>query len=141
MIRPQIFRLHVDGAAKGNPGEAGIGAVLRDGEGNTVFRLSRYLGRATNNQAEYLGLILGLEKTLAVGAQNVVIFTDSELMARQIRGQYRVKDGILKQYHSRACRLLKSFKSFRIESIPRGENREADRLANEGVTKKQSPAI
>ena len=132
MNRP--YKLYVDGAAKGNPGDAGIGAILLDNEGNTVFSVGRYIGKATNNQAEYRGLILGLEKTLANGAKDVVVFTDSELMVRQITGQYRVKDAILKRNHARVCKLLESFRSFQIQYIPRQENREADRLASQAAT-------
>jgi ribonuclease HI len=131
-----VFQLYVDGAAKGNPGEAGIGAVVIDDEGNTVLRLSDYIGRATNNQAEYVGLIRGLEEVLGMGAEDVVVFTDSQLMEKQLEGEYRVKDRILQGYHGRVCRLLKSFKSHRIERIPREENREADRLASRAAAEK-----
>jgi ribonuclease HI len=137
MTRDQALKLYVDGAAKGNPGEAGIGAILLDRRGNPIFKLGQYIGRATNNQAEYRGLILGLEKTLAAGEQDVAIFTDSELMERQVRGQYRVKDKTLKQYHDRVHELLRSFRSYRIECIPRAENREADRLASQAAKKRQ----
>jgi len=133
----RLFHLYVDGAAKGNPGEAGIGAVLLDEEGKAVFRMSRYIGRATNNQAEYRGLILGLEQTLAAGGKDVVVFTDSELMERQIRGEYRVRDETLRRYHRRVCELLKSFRSYRIERIPRAKNAEADRLASRAAGKKE----
>ncbi len=127
----------MDGAAKGNPGEAGIGAVLLDGEGATLFRLGRYIGRATNNQAEYRGLILGLEKTLALKKKDLIIYTDSELLEKQIKGQYRVKDKTLKNYHSRVCGLLKLFQSYRIELIPREKNREADHLASHAATQRR----
>jgi len=137
MTRDQVFRLYVDGAALGNPGEAGIGAILLDGEGEAIFRLGRYIGRATNNQAEYRALILGLEETLAIGGKDVVIFTDSQLMERQIKGQYRVKDKVLAQYHSRACNLLESFRSYRLQSIPRMENLEADRLASRAAKERR----
>ena len=141
MSRDQVLRLYVDGAAKGNPGEAGIGAILLDGQGNAIFRLGRYIGRATNNQAEYRGLILGLEQTLANGGKDVVIFTDSELMEKQIKGHYRVKDKILRRYHSRVSDLLKSFQSYRIERIPRAKNREADRLASRAATEKKKSGV
>jgi len=137
MTRDQVFRLYVDGAALGNPGEAGIGAILLDGEGEAIFRLGRYIGRATNNQAEYRAFILGLEETLAIGGKDVVIFTDSQLMERQIKGQYRVKDKVLAQYHSRACNLLESFRSYRLQSIPRMENLEADRLASRAAKERR----
>ena len=141
MTRDQVFQLYVDGAAKGNPGEGGIGAILLDGEGKVIFKLGRYIGRATNNQAEYRGLILGLEQTLAMGGKDVIVFTDSELMERQIRGQYRVKDEILKRYHGRVCDLLRSFRSYRIESIPREKNREADRLASRAAKRNKKSGV
>jgi len=141
MSRDQVLRLYVDGAAKGNPGEAGIGAILLDGQGNAIFRFGRYIGRATNNQAEYRGLILGLEQTLAAGGKDVVIFTDSELMEKQIKGHYRVKDKTLRQYHSRVSHLLKAFRSYRIELIPRVKNREADRLASRAATEKKKSGV
>lgn len=122
--------LYVDGAARGNPGEAGIGVVIMDRQGNTLFRLGQYIGRATNNQAEYKGLIAGLEEALALGGEELVVYTDSQLMERQIKGQYRVKDKILQGHHNRACHLLRSFRSYRIEHIPREKNQEADRLAS-----------
>jgi len=135
MTKHQVFYLYVDGAAKGNPGEAGIGAILLDGEGKTILRVGEYIGRATNNQAEYRGLIVGLENVLGMGGggKDVVVFTDSELMERQVTGQYRVKDKILKRYHSRVCHLLKSFRSYQIEHIPRTKNREADLLASKAA--------
>jgi len=89
------------------------------------------------NQAEYRGLILGLEQTLAAGGKDVVVFTDSELMERQIRGEYRVRDETLRRYHRRVCELLKSFRSYRIERIPRAKNAEADRLASRAAGKKE----
>jgi ribonuclease HI len=138
MNRDQILQLYVDGASKGNPGEAGVGVVLRDGDGKAIASLSRYIGKATNNQAEYRGLIIGLQEALALGYRELIIFTDSELMERQIKGQYRVKDKTLKQYHSRTLELLESFRSYRIRSIPRAENKEADRLASQAAKNQKS---
>jgi ribonuclease HI len=137
MGEPTVFRLYVDGAAKGNPGEAGIGVVILDGDGHTLLRLGQYIGRATNNQAEYRGLIAGLEEVMALGGKDLVVYTDSELIERQLKGQYRVKDETLKKHHHRACDLLKSFRSYRIEHIPREENREADRLASKASKKRK----
>jgi len=103
--------------------------------------LGRYIGRATNNQAEYRALILGLEETLAIGGKEVVVFTDSQLIERQIKGQYRVKDKVLTQYHSRACNLLESFRSYRLQSIPRMENLEADRLASRAAKERKNSEV
>ena len=136
-----VLKLYVDGAAKGNPGEAGIGVVIMDPQGNTLLRLGQYIGRATNNQAEYRGLIAGLEEALALGGEELVVYTDSQLMERQINGQYRVKDGILKGLHSRVCHLLRSFRSYRIEHIPREKNREADRLASKAASERQETGV
>ncbi len=141
MPRDHPCKLYVDGSAKGNPGDAGIGAILLDPEGKTIFKLGRYIGRATNNQAEYRGLILGLEKTLAAGTRDVVVLMDSELMEKQIKGQYRVKDKTLNRYHTRVSNLLKSFRSYRIERIPREKNREADRLASKAATSKKKSEV
>ncbi len=137
MCDKHVLKLYVDGAAKGNPGEAGVGVVIMDHRGNTLLRLGQYIGRATNNQAEYRGLIAGLEEALALGGEELVVYTDSQLMERQINGQYRVKDTILKGHHSR--HLHRSFRSYRIEHIPRERNREADRLASKAADKRQEP--
>ena len=131
--RGGALNLYTDGASKGNPGEAGAGVWMSDGEGRQLFKMSRYLGRKTNNEAEYWALLLGLREARRLGGKSVRIFTDSELMERQVNGLYRVKNENLKVLHTSVIRLLNEFVSHAIVSIPREENREADRLANQAI--------
>jgi len=98
--------------------------------------VSQYLGRKTNNQAEYWALLLGLKKAKRLGGERIQIFTDSELIERQVKGLYRVKDLHLKALHQTAIEHLKEFSSFEIESIPREQNQEADRLANWAIQRR-----
>lgn len=127
------FVLHADGAARGNPGPAGAGAVLLDDRGKVVVELRRALGRATNNRAEYEALLMGLEEARRRGARELVVRLDSELVVRQLRGQYRVKHQGLRPLAQRALRLLSEFASVRLEHVPRERNAIADRLANEAI--------
>jgi len=128
--------IYFDGASRGNPGRAGAGILMTDGEGRKVSEVSRYLGHKTNNQAEYWALLLGLREAKRLGGKSLHIFTDSELVERQIKGIYRVRDLNLRALHSTVQQNLKAFSSFEIESIPREENREADRLANEAIQRR-----
>ena len=123
----------VDGAARGNPGQAGCGAAIYDENGVVVKELSRYLGRATNNVAEYEGLLMGLEAVLDLGRKNVIVQSDSELLVRQLNGQYRVRDEKLKVLFERVMALLRQFDSYRIIHVRREFNKLADRLANQGI--------
>jgi ribonuclease HI len=125
--------LMVDGAARGNPGEAGCGAVIYDENGTIVKELSRYIGRATNNVAEYEGLLMGLEALLQMGKRRVRVESDSQLLVRQLNGQYRVKDEKLQALFAKAVAILRQFKEYRIVHIPRELNKLADRLANRGI--------
>ncbi len=125
--------LMVDGAARGNPGEAGCGAAICDVDGTVVKEMSRYLGRATNNVAEYEGLLMGLEALLEMGRKKIVVQSDSQLLVRQLNGAYRVKDEKLKVLFSKAVGLLRQFDSCRIIHVPRERNKLADRLANQGI--------
>lgn len=130
--RPLI--IHVDGAARGNPGPAGAGAVLADGGGRKRAEVCAFLGEATNNVAEYCALILALQRALRLGVGRVEVLTDSELLARQLNGEYRVRDKQLQWLHAIADHLRREFGQFRIRHVPREENRAADRLANRAVT-------
>jgi ribonuclease HI len=130
------FNLYIDGASKGNPGMAGAGVWVTNPEGKKLLGISRYLGHKTNNEAEYWALLIGLREAKRWGMGSIHIFTDSELIARQVKGIYRVKDSNLKSLHKEVVENLKAFTSFEIESIPREENREADRLANEAIRRK-----
>jgi ribonuclease HI len=128
--------VYIDGASKGNPGRAGAGVWIADQEGRRRVALGRYLGNKTNNEAEYWALLLGIREAKRLGGASIRVFTDSELIARQVKGVYRVKDVKLKALHKTVIQDLKGFSSFEIESIPREQNREADRLANEAIQRK-----
>ncbi len=128
-----ILKLYVDGASRGNPGEAGAGFYLVDGEGNEVLRGMRFLGSMTNNAAEYQALILGLREALGVGGTSIEIYTDSELVAKQLKGIYNVKNRHLRKLYREAVGLLDRFHRYEIIPIRRENNREADRLANEAI--------
>lgn len=125
--------LMVDGAARGNPGHAGCGAVILDGKGAIVQELSRYLGECTNNVAEYEGLLMGLAAVLKLGKKRIRVQSDSQLLVRQLNGAYRVKNEKLKPLFLKATTLLRQFESYRILYVPRELNRLADRLANKGI--------
>ena len=125
--------LMVDGAARGNPGDAGCGAAICDESGTVVKELSRYLGRTTNNVAEYEGLLIGLDALVQLGRKKIRVQSDSQLLVRQLNGEYRVKDEKLKVLHQRAMTLLRQFDSYRILHVYREMNKIADRLANRGI--------
>ncbi|MBI5408506.1 MAG: ribonuclease HI family protein [Nitrospirae bacterium] len=133
-----------DGASSGNPGDSGIGVVIklteedakRPGKDRT-YEIAKYIGRATNNVAEYSALLAGLEKARALGIRKIKIFMDSELMARQINGIYRVKNENLKPLWIRVNDLLKDFDYWKVTHVSREMNKEADALARRGVKKKR----
>jgi len=130
-----------DGASRGNPGEAGVGVVIRE-KTRTLLEISEYIGKATNNLAEYLALIRGLEEALLAGASGASFFCDSELLVKQIRGEYKVKNEGLRPLHLHARALIRKFKKFSIEHTYREQNKHADELANRGIDeqyKKNSP--
>ncbi len=124
---------YVDGGARGNPGPAGYGVLLQDLSGKTVAELSRYLGRQTNNYAEYSGLIAALEYALEHGYDSLRVISDSELMVRQMKGIYKVRNANLLSLYEKARALSRKLKSFEIGHVLRGKNRDADRLANEAM--------
>jgi ribonuclease HI len=125
----------IDGAARGNPGLAGAGVALLDGHGNVLAELSQYLGPATNNEAEYQALIFGLKLAQERGFTKLSIQTDSELLANQINGSYRIKEPRLKKLFVEAQQLLSKMEKWEIHSVPRTQNRLADRLANLAIDK------
>ena len=125
--------VHVDGGARGNPGPAAAGAVLSDTEGHVVDDVGVALGRTTNNVAEYRALLLGLDRARALGATEVEIVNDSELVARQVAGQYKVKQEHLKPLHAQALDALAEFERWSIRSVPRERNARADALVNEAL--------
>lgn len=123
------MKLYIDGASRGNPGRAGIGIVLCDDTGEPVKEISESIGETTNNVAEYRALIRGLEEARALGADTVEVYTDSELLARQINGLYGVHSPHLQPLYRRARALLRLFKSASVQHVPRSQNQHADRLA------------
>ena len=125
--------IYTDGASRGNPGPAAIGAVIFDETGRQVHTVSRRIGRATNNEAEYQAAIAALEAALALGARRVELRMDSELVVRQLSGRYKVRNPGLIPLHNRIRYLRKLFDSVSIVHVPRAQNREADRLANEAL--------
>jgi ribonuclease HI len=132
------LRLHVDGASRGNPGEAGFGVHVTAEDGSEVAALYGYLGKATNNVAEYQALLHGLRFAISRGAARVEVFSDSELLVRQIEGRYRVKNPGLQPLHREARDLLARFERSRVAHVPRERNREADALANRAVDERAS---
>ncbi|MDY0088319.1 MAG: ribonuclease HI family protein [Coriobacteriia bacterium] len=125
--------LHTDGGSRGNPGPAGSGFVLRDAAGTIVCTSGHYLGEATNNQAEYDGLVRGLEAALAHGCRRLRVRMDSELIVKQMSGRYRVKNAGLKVFFLRASELVRRFEDVRFTHVFREENAEADALANQAM--------
>ena len=125
--------LTIDGGARGNPGPAGAGIVLDDARHRRIAAEARPLGRATNNVAEYEGLLRGLELAQEHGARRLTVRSDSELLVRQMTGEYKVKAEHLKPLADRARTLVAQFDLVQFEAIPREQNREADRLANEAM--------
>ena len=128
--------LYTDGGARGNPGPAGIGVVILDSAKKRIKDVSKYIGEATNNVAEYSALIQGLEEALLLDAEDVVIHMDSELVVKQLNGDYRVKDENMKQLFAKALGILNQFKSFEIKHIERSKNKEADKLVNKAINLK-----
>ncbi|MFC1904996.1 ribonuclease HI family protein [Chloroflexota bacterium] len=122
--------IRADGASLGNPGPAAIGATVKDTQGRLIASISRHIGQTTNNQAEYRALIAALEEAIRLGARVVDIALDSQLVVRQIRGEYRVKNAALQPLYQQAKQLLDLLGCFTITHIPREQNTEADDLAS-----------
>ena len=134
-----VFVVQVDGAARGNPGPSGAGIVISR-DGRLVEGIAQYLGASlTNNQAEYNALIIGLTRVKELGAEKVEVRSDSELMVRQMRGEYRVKNQTLAGLFERAHRLATGFRSFDIAHVRRELNGDADRLANRAIDEFSGP--
>ena len=127
------FRINIDGGSRGNPGPAAYGVVIRDARGEIVAKLKKYIGRFTNNVAEYYGLIAAMDYAHAHGIRAIRVVSDSELLVKQMRGLYRVKSADLQPLYERAQKMSAGFDSFRIEHVYREQNREADALANEAL--------
>src|SRR5271167_1140623 len=124
---------HIDGGARGNPGPAGYGVVIEDEVGRPVVELSNFLGKRTNNFAEYSGLLAALTYATRYGFKALKVYSDSELMVKQITGEYKVNNPALKELHGKAIRMIEDLEAFEINHVLREKNREADWLANRAM--------
>jgi ribonuclease HI len=124
---------NVDGGARGNPGPAAIGVVLRNGDGSVLEEVGEPIGKATNNVAEYRALLRGIELAAGHGASELELIGDSELVVRQVEGRYKVKNAAMKELHEAVKRGLRGFDSWSIRHVRRAENADADRLVNEAL--------
>jgi len=129
----EILTAYTDGGARGNPGPAAIGVVLLDEKGQVVAEVSKYIGQATNNVAEYLAVVYALQEALYRKASKVVINTDSQLVAKQIMGKYKVKDQNLLKFRDLILNLFRGFDKVEVREIPREENDKADGLVNRAI--------
>ena len=136
-MTPVDMTVRVDGASRGNPGPAGAGAVIEFGDGRAPRELCAYLGETTNNVAEYRALLLALEEAGRHAVSSLTVRSDSELLVRQMRGEYKVKADHLRPLHAEACRRLRVFPAVRILHVPREENRKADSLANLAIDQRR----
>lgn len=125
--------VHVDGGARGNPGPAAAAAVVSTPEGEVLDETAETLGHATNNVAEYRGLLLGLMRARELGATEVEVLNDSELVAKQVNGVYKVKHVDMKPLHAAAREVLEGFESWSVRSVPRARNAHADALVNQAL--------
>ncbi len=125
--------IHIDGAARGNPGQSGIGVVISDYKGNIIKEINRYIGVATNNIAEYTALIHALENASHTTGAEVTVFSDSQLLVKQMNGDYRVKNEKLKELFTKALELTGQFDKVSFLHISREENKKADKLANKAI--------
>ncbi len=125
--------VNVDGGARGNPGPAAIAAVVQDPDGGVLEESAERIGKATNNVAEYRALLLGIARAAAIGATEVELVGDSELIVRQVKGEYKVKDAALRELHAEVGRALKPFSAWSVRHVRREHNAEADRLVNEAL--------
>jgi ribonuclease HI len=137
-VSSEVLHIHIDGASRGNPGDAGFGVYVSRPDGTEVAGLYGYLGRATNNVAEYQALLHALRYALAQGARRVRVFSDSELVVRQMDGTYRVKHPDMVPLHREARALFGRFEEARLAHVRREQNREADRLANRALDERAS---
>jgi ribonuclease HI len=133
MSPQKTLRLFTDGAARGNPGPAGLGLVIEDADGMRLWGGCRYIGTATNNRAEYLALIEGLRKAAEWAPDRLEVYLDSQLVVEQLAGRYRVKNADLRPLHDQALALLSGFRHSAVAHVPREKNRGADALANRAI--------
>ena len=133
-----VLTIFTDGVARGNPGEGGFGVVIKASDGSILEEIGGYIGITTNNFAEYTALVIALKSLLKYQADKIAIYSDSELMVRQLNGLYKVKNEGLLPLYQEAKRLTSMFKNVIIYHIPRGKNKEADALANKAVDGKRT---
>jgi probable phosphoglycerate mutase len=136
---PAEIVAYTDGGARGNPGPAAYGVVIQSADGRVLDELRKYLGETTNNEAEYQGLLAALEYALAHDVRSLSVFSDSELLVRQILKQYKVKSGGLRPLYERAQEMIRRLDSFTIAHVRREHNQEADRLVNETLDRASTP--
>lgn len=136
----QVLEIFTDGACSGNPGEAGIGVVIKSG-GKTIKEISKAIGEATNNIAEYSALVYALQEALVMKAKRVSVFTDSELMFRQVTGVYKVKNEKLRFLCDQVQHLMQGFDQVDIDHVRREKNKEADKLATQSIKLKQAKVV
>ena len=134
MYSPKTMDIYIDGSSMGNPGEAGIGIVFAYGE-EPVKNISKYIGKQTSNFAEYSALIFALQEALVMKAPVVSVYSDSELLCRQLKGKYKVKSENIKNLFAQAITLISGFEKFNILQIPREQNKGADKLARLAIKK------
>ena len=132
-MKNRRVELYIDGAARGNPGPAGVGVVIKDADKKTLKEFCKYIGETTNNVAEYNALLYGLQEALLLKADDICVNVDSELVARQLTGSYRVRDEKIRPLFEQAVHMLNGFKSFEVRRIDRKENSAADKLANKAI--------
>ena len=134
----KLYYVYTDGASKGNPGDAGIGVVITDEDGIIVSEIGEYVGKGTNNFAEYKALIRAIEECISLNINNIHICADSELMVKQLCGAYKVKSENLIPLYNEVIRLLRAFSSIKVSHVLREYNKRADELANDGIKKHRS---
>lgn len=132
-MKSKKLYLYTDGGSRGNPGPAGIGIIILDGAKKKLKESFKYIGETTNNIAEYSALIQGLEEALALNAEEIIVNLDSELIVKQLNGEYKVKDAGMKELFGKALDILKRFSSFEVRHIDRAKNKEADKLVNKAI--------
>ena len=134
------LEIFTDGASSGNPGPAAIGVVIKE-NGKTIKTLAKDIGTATNNIAEYVALVFALQEALVQRATQISVFTDSELLYKQVMGEYKIKNAQLKLFFEQVQHLRTGFKVFTIQHVPREQNKEADRLAQKAIHKEQAKVV
>jgi ribonuclease HI len=135
--KEEKINIFVDGASKGNPGPAGVGIVIKAAGGKSLRNISKYIGKTTNNVAEYTALNFALTEALISNFKNVSIKSDSELLVKQLNGKYKVKSNNIKNLYLQAEHLMRGFNQVKIDYIRRAENKQADKLANQAITQRK----